>query len=318
MKKIIFTITLLVVSLLSYGQNNFFFSHYMFNPTYYNPSWVGVDDNAFLAINYRNQWTGYETTFDGSGGAPNTQLLSFSAPVKSKIFSGIGLNVSNDNLGPVTNFQLKLSTSFSFKIRSGELRLGIQPEIFSKTQSFNELRFNDPSDPLNVGSKETQLRPDLAIGLYYQARDKFYIGASAASILRPSFDFGSDSLNNQQDMNYTIHGGTDIKLTSDLILLPSVLLRSNLSGWTFDLSAIVMLQKKMWAGLSYRKEEAMVVMLGYSFLEDLGLKAGYSFDLILENREAKEFSSHEIFVRFDLPNLVFGGRKAVKTPRFSF
>jgi len=240
------------------------------------------------------------------------------APVKSKIFSGIGLNVSNDNLGPVNNFQIKLSASLSFKIKSGEIRLGFQPELFSKTQNFNELRFNNPADPLNIGSNESQMRPDLSVGAFYSSNDNFYIGASVSSLLMPKFDFGSDSVNNQQDPAYTLHGGTSIKLNSDFSLSPSMILRSNLNGWTFDLSAVLMLQNKMWAGLSYRKEEAMIILLGYSFLEDLGLKAGYSFDLILANQEAKEFSSHEIFVRFDLPDLVFGGRKAVKTPRFPF
>jgi type IX secretion system PorP/SprF family membrane protein len=318
MKKLIFAILFVTFSVIANGQNNYFFSHYMFNPSYYNPSWIGVDNNAFLAVNYRNQWTGYSTTFDGNGGAPNTQMLTFVAPVKSKIFSGIGLNVSNDNLGSVNNFQMKLSASLLFKIKSGEIRLGFQPELFSKTQDFNKLRFGNPADPLNIGSSESQMRPDLSVGAFYSSNDNFYVGASVSSLLRASFDFGSDSLNNQQDRAYTLHGGTTIKLNSDLSLLPSMILRSNLNGWTFDLSAVLMLQNKMWAGLSYRKEEAMIILLGYSFLEDLGLKAGYSFDLILANQEAKEFSSHEIFVRFDLPDLVFGGRKAVKTPRFPF
>jgi len=318
MNKIVGALFLTLAVLAVKGQNNYFFSHYMFNPSYYNPSWVGVDDNAFAAVNYRNQWTGYSTTFDGSGGAPSTQLLTLVAPVKTKFLSGLGLNVSNDVLGPVNNFQMKLSAAFAFKINSGEIRLGVQPELYAKTQNFNELRFNDPTDPLNLGSQESQLRADLSAGAFYTSNDNFYLGASVSSILNPSFDFGSDSITNSQNLSYTIHGGTDIRLTTDLTVLPSMILRSNLNGWTFDLSAVLMLQSKMWAGLSYRKDEAMILLLGYSFLKDLGLKAGYSFDLILSNQEAKEFSSHEIFVRFDLPDLILGGRKAVKTPRFPF
>jgi hypothetical protein len=48
------------------------------------------------------------------------------------------------------------------------------------------------------------------------------------------------------------------------------------------------------------------------------LKFGYAFDYVVKDREAKEVTSHEIYIRYNLPDLIFGGRKAVKTPRFNF
>lgn len=317
MKKLL-SISMCLLSLNALAQNTYFFSHYMFNPSYYNPSWVGVDREAFASLNYRNQWTGYSSTFDGDGGAPNTQLLSLVAPVQGGPISGLGLNVANDNLGPVSNFHLQLSASFAFNIKSGEVRIGVMPALFSQTQRFNELRFNDPSDPLNVGTRETQLKPDVSIGGFYTSNDNFFLGASVQNLLQPSFDFGLDSLENKQEISYILHGGTNVKVNEDFSVLPAIILRSNLDGWTFDLSAILMYQKRMWTGLSYRKDEALILFLGYSFLKDLGLKAGYSFDYVLSSQEAKQPTSHEIFVRYALPDFVFGGRKTVKTPRFIF
>ena len=59
----------------SCGQNDFFFNHYTFNPSYFNPAWTGVRrDDAFVAAHHRTQWAGYDATFDPEG-APTTQLI---------------------------------------------------------------------------------------------------------------------------------------------------------------------------------------------------------------------------------------------------
>ena len=100
-------------------------------------------------------------------------------------------------------------------------------------------------------------------------------------------------------------GGTSIGITRDLVLRPSVLVRTDLSTYTFDLSAIAYYQEKMWGGLAFRRSESLSLLLGYSFLENNVLKVGYSFDFITRDREAKQISSHEIFVRYNLPDLVF-------------
>ncbi len=312
---------LLFLGLMAQAQNGYFFSHYMLNPSYFNPAWVGSEGTAFAAFQYRNQWLGYTSSFDGPGGAPNTQLLTFNIPVNG-VISGLGANISNDNLGPLNNIQAQFSVAARWNLSFGTLSVGIMPGIFSQTEKFDELRFNDPEDPLNLGTRQTQIRPDLNSGIYFRANNNIYIGLSAMNILEPSFNFGIDidsvDFGNQFKRSYTGLLGTVLTINEDLVIQPSVLVRSDLVGYTFDMSAIAIFKNKMWGGISYRRSESAILLLGYSLLEDNVLKLGYSFDYVVDEQDAKQPTSHEIFIRYDLPDLVFGGKKAIKTPRFSF
>ncbi|XOV92721.1 MAG: PorP/SprF family type IX secretion system membrane protein [Bacteroidota bacterium] len=321
MKKWLSVLILLIIGITANAQNGFFFSHYMLNPSYFNPAWVGMEGKAFAAFQYRNQWLGYNSSFDGSGGAPSTQLLTLNIPVNGPI-SGIGANISNDNLGPLNNIQGQFSVSAKWRFSMGTLSVGLMPGFFSQTEKFDELRFNDPEDPLNLGSRQTQIRPDLNAGIFFVMKNNIYIGVSAMNILEPSFNFGIDidsaAFNNQFKRNYTGLIGTAIAFNQDLVIKPSVLIRSDLIGFTYDVSAIAIFKEKMWGGLSYRRSESAILLLGYSLLEDNVLKLGYSFDYVVNEQDAKQPTSHEIYIRYDIPDLIFGGKKIVKTPRFSF
>ncbi len=314
MRSLIF-ITVLTLGLRVVGQDQLFFNHYMFNPAFYNPAWVGSEPVSSVAFQYRSQWTGYSTSFDGAGGAPNSQLLSLAIPVMNFPISGLGINVSNDALGTLSDQQIQFTASMAKELRSGTLRLGVMPGIYSKTIS--QLRFNQ-ADPLDPGA-ESQFRPSLTSGLFYQNTRKFSIGFSVMNIIQSSFDFSNDSINeNLLVRSYLFHGSKSITFNEDITIVPSSIIRTDLTRVTFDISTMVFYKQKMWAGLSYRMEEALSLFLGYSLLKDNVLKVGYSFDYVIHDRDAKQATSNEILVRYNLPNLIFGGRKSIKTPRFAF
>lgn len=289
----------------------------MFNPSYYNPGWVGSENTASVSFLYRNQWSGYGSSFDGSGGAPQTQMLSFLSPVQGLPIKGIGLNVVNDNLGSENNLQVQFSTSYEVQLGFGTLQVGAMPGIFTKTINGNEFDPNDPGDVKIPNNKESQTKFNLGVGLLYKFGKGSFIGASSTNLIEPSFDFGIEGLNNIQKRSYVLHGGTFLRVNNKISLSPSAIVRTNLSGFTFDLGSILTYGEKLWTGLSYRLEESVIIYLGYNML-DGKLKAGYSFDYVIHNQDAKQPTSHEIYLRYNLPDFVLGGRKAVKTPRFTF
>ncbi len=318
MKRIVISIMILTGVFSAQAQNTPFFGHYMFNPTYFNPAWGSNESQAFVAFQHKTQWLGYNTSFDGSGGAPSTQMLTSVVPIKNFPLSSVGLNVVNDNLGPLTNMQLSLPLTYSLSMRSGSLGVGVSPMLFSQTMRFDELRFNDPSDPLNRGGRQSQIMFNLNAGLIYKGNNGLFVGAAVQNITEPGFDFGQTELENKVEMTYAVHAGHRFVVNSQLSISPTVLVRTNLSTYTYDVGAIVSIGERIWTGLSYRRQESSILYLGYSLLQNKELKVGYSFDYVFVGQEAKAVTSHEIFVRYDLPDLIFGGRKKVKTPRFSF
>ena len=320
MKKALY-IGLLLAAVTAVGQNDFFFNHYMLNPSYYNPAWVGVENEAFLAGHHRSQWLGYSSSFDGNGGAPSSQLISLVVPIQGTL-SGAGLAVSNDRVANVTNLQARFSISFKRDFRFGQLSIGLMPALFSQSFDFSTLRPVEPEPGIPEG-KESQVRPDLNAGVYFKSNRNYFLGFSMINILQPSFDYGSQSataseLNNTISTNYLINAGTAIGISRGLVFKPTTLIRTDFKSYTFELSGIATYQDKMWGGLSFRRSESITLLLGYSFLDDNQLKFGYSFDYVVQDRDAKQPTSHEIYIRYDLPDLVLGGRKAVKTPRFNF
>ena len=318
MKKVVFVLIVSAWCFNSFGQNDAFFSHYMFNLPSFNPSLLANNSTANLTLQHRSQWLGYSSSFDGDGGAPSTQAFSLYLPMASTL-SGIGLVAINDNLGPVGNFSLELPVSATHILTNGsKLNFGINAGITSQTQKFDELRFNDPSDPLNIGRRETQINPNLGIGISYIGARRFLAGVSVRNLLEPSFDFGLDSLENKLPMTAIGYFGFTRLLTSKLSISPSLITRYDFETVTFDLSAIVNYENIGWAGVSFRRSESIILLVGYNFLEDKSLQVGYGIDYIINEQDAKQPTSHEFYVRYNLPNFVFGGRKQVKTPRYTF
>ncbi len=314
-KSVVFLLCLGLAN-LGFSQNDFFFNHYMFNPSYYNPAWVGMEDKAFVAAHHRTQWAGYNATFD-PGGAPTTQLISLAIPL-DKTLSGVGASVVNDRLPGLRSNQVRFQASVKKSFRAGEISLGVSPSINIQTLDPGDFRSRDPEV---FGTKQSQMRPNLHAGLYYQSLKRYTIGVSVENILEPQFNLNGFDQLDYFKRSINLLGVYEFGLTRDIIVRPSFLLRSLLTdftGYSLDISAVATYQEKMWGGLAFKTSESISVLLGYSFLEGNKLKAGYSFDYIVSEQDAKEPTSHEIFIRYDLPSLVLGGRKAVKTPRFTF
>ncbi|MEQ9402567.1 MAG: PorP/SprF family type IX secretion system membrane protein [Cyclobacteriaceae bacterium] len=300
------------------GQNDFFFNHYMFNPSYYNPAWVGSEGEAFVAGHHRSQWVGYSSSFDGNGGAPSSQLISLVIPAQGKL-SGVGLAVSNDRTAELTNLQARFSVSVKKDFRFGSISVGAMPTLFSQSLDFGNFRPVEPEPNLPDG-RESQMAFDLSAGVYFNSDRNYFAGFSAINLMQPSFNYGitGDQLSSEVSTNYLINGGTVIGVSRDILFKPTTLIRTDFKSYTFELSGLLYYQEKMWGGLSFRRSESVTLMLGYSFLEDNKLRFGYSFDYVVKDQAGKQPTSHEVYIRYDLPDLILGGRKAVKTPRFNF
>ena len=302
------------------GQNDPLFSHYMFNPSYYNPGWLGDVKSSFATFHHRTQWAGYTTSFDGSGGAPISQLMSFALPISGRL-STAGVNFIHDQVGIESTVKMQVGAAYTFDLKKGQLSVGMMPTLINRTLRFDELRFENPGDPLNTGTRESQSRPDLAAGVFYNSVDGFFAGIGVDHLLSPSLisiEASGSQISGKLESVYYFHGGKRMDLNRDLELVPTFLLKTSFGGYSLDVSGVLNYRQTMWGGLSYRSAESAVLLLGYNFLENKALKVGYSFDYVVQNQDVKRPTSHEIFVRYEMPSLILGGRKPVKTPRFSY
>ncbi len=298
----------------AYAQQSAQFSQYMFNTLYYNPAYAGVEGVTTLTAFHRTQWAGYEPNTGDLGGGINTQVISLNTPLLG-LRSGFGLHVVNDQIGALTNQEAQLSFAYHLGVGNGKLSVGLRGGAFSQTIDFDEYRWVDNDDPLKQDGKDSQIRPDFSAGVFYRAR-QYYAGISFQHLLEAEFGFGPETINNPLENLMVITAGFDYEPTYKLRLTPSFLVQSDLNSLSFDVGVLGTYDDTMWAGLSYRQQEAIIGMLGYSFFKDKSLKLGYAFDYTVAGQEAKTNSSHEIMVRYSLPFASTSGKKIIRTPRF--
>lgn len=296
------------------GQQDPQFTQYMFNTLYYNPAFAGVDGVTKLTALHRSQWLGYQPSF-GSGGAPTTQIISINAPI-FKLNSGFGAYIVNDKLGPQNNLEAQASYAYHLGIKDGKLSVGVRLGMYSQTLNYDIYRFIDPNDPLLAGKegRVSQIRPDLGAGVFYR-KEKYYGGIGFAHLIKSEFDFGVSQRNALQNHVY-LTGGYFYEVNFDLKFQFVTLVKTDLTKTTFDVGGIAYLKDTMWGGLSFRQSEAAIIMLGYSLLKDKSLKLGYGLDYVIKDQKAKQPTSHEFMLSYELPVNPGSGKKVVRTPRY--
>lgn len=299
----------------SQGQQSAQFSQYMFNTLFYNPAYAGVEGITTLTAFHRTQWAGYQPTLDNPGGI-NTQVVSLNAPIL-RLRSGFGLHIVNDNIGPLTNLETQASFAYHLGVGTGKLSFGIRVGAFSQTVDYDQYRPVDPDDDLLQGNgRISQLRPDFSVGVFYRAR-QYYVGVGLKHLIDGQFEFvGVDTLNNPLENHITLTGGFDYEPTYKVRLTPSFLVQSDLNSYSFDVGVLATYDDTMWGGVSFRQQEALVGMIGYSFFKEKSLKLGYAFDYTIVAQAAKAATSHEIMVTYSLPMTTASDKKIIRTPRF--
>ncbi|MCK5699493.1 MAG: type IX secretion system membrane protein PorP/SprF, partial [Cyclobacteriaceae bacterium] len=284
-RKILVLIVLLAVIKPVFGQQDPHFSQYMFNDLYNNPAYSGVMGVTNLSLLYRSQWLGYSGTYD-EGGAPTSFLASFNTPI-FRIRSGAGFYFVNDIIGPQNNIQFMGSYAYHLGVGNGKLSFGVRAGIYGQSIDFSQYRAVRPDDPLLLNGKESQYRPDMGVGIYYKA-EKYFGGVSLNHLLKTQFDFGTDSLKNALENNMIINGGYRYELNYDIILTPSLLVKTDFVSYSFDISVLATYREKFWGGISYRQSEAIIALMGVNLLKDKSLKIGYSLDYIIQAQKAKQ------------------------------
>jgi type IX secretion system PorP/SprF family membrane protein len=308
-------LTMFSIAVTTSAQQDPQFTQYMFNNLYYNPGFSGVEGVTKISSLIRSQWTGYQPTLYG-GGAPNTQMVSFTSPL-NVLRGGVGGYILNDNLGPQNNLEAQVSYAYHMRLKNSKLSFGVRGGLYSQTINSDLYQYIDEGDqllpPKNSG-RYSQIKPDMAVGAFLQ-KEKFYVGAGFSHLIRAKFDFGLNQKNSLETHAY-VTGGYYYEANFDLRFQFVSLVKSDFVKTQYDIGAIAYYRDTMWGGLSFRQSEAAIVLLGWSFLKDKSLKAGYSMDVIVKDKAAKQALSHELMLSYELPVAPGVGKKVIRTPRY--
>ncbi|UII22045.1 PorP/SprF family type IX secretion system membrane protein [Fulvivirga ligni] len=316
MRRIIFYISLVALFFSFNGasaQQDAQFSYYMKNMLFYNPAFAGSEGVTQMTLIHRRQWAGYQGTFD-DGGAPTTSVFSMTTPIY-RFKSGFGAHVVNDQLGPINNLEMQVSYAYHLGIKNSKLSFGLRAGLVSMSIDRDKYNAIDPDDEILQAGEESQIRPDMAVGVYYRS-EKYYAGLSFNHILKSEFNFGIDAIRNPFENHAYFTLGYVHEVNFDVKVSPSMLVYTDFNEYSFVLGGLAYYKDQMWGGLSYRQSEDINVLLGYNFLKDKSLSFGYSFGYVISQQDAKKPTTHEVLVSYQLPVNPGSGKKIVRSPRF--
>lgn len=309
-------ILLLFVPSVSFAQQSPQYSIFSANSNIVNPAFSGWKSNNYVALQSRDQWSGYTTTTDGSGTLGTTWLSGSFGITKQ---AGLGLQFYSDKTPSGVSQQLiQLQGAYHWSRPAGLWSFGLSAGLQTKSFDGRVFRVRDPNDPLaNLvsGSPVSQTQPDLGLGVVY-SRDTWQIGLTVDHLTAPKFDFNGSTASMPLDRIFALHGSAEVPLSDYFDLLPYALLRYYSGQFVPEGGARVYYNKLIYAGAAYRNGDAAMGLLGVSVLQNK-LDIGYAMDITTSNSLNKKPLSHEVFLRFRIPERSMKQKPApIRTPRF--
>ncbi len=314
-----FCLLLCCISKGLYAQQNPGLSLYHLNTLYVNPAAAGAGRDAYIQAHYRNQWTSYETTQDGSGNL-GTSIVGLSLPLNFQHL-GMGLIVMNDKTPSGVGQQVvRLQLAYHLPlVNGGQLAFGFGFGMQSKSFDGRIFRVRDLNDPLAEalsGKQVSQSMPDLNAGIMYTT-DFLEMGLSVSHVNQSAYDFGSPNLKLTNDLISTVHAKANLSLNEQFELNPFAQVNYYRGVILPQMGAKIKYRDQFWLGTAYRWNDAATVMAGMSMLGNR-LDLAYAMDVSVINSAIKSTLSHELMLRFVLPSFQTSSRFVpIKTPRFN-
>jgi len=309
-KSILSLIVLSFLSGASLAQQVPMYSQYIMNGFLINPSFAGRDGYTTITLTTREQWVGLEQAPATYAASFQTRLLknsyiSKATSVRKKLIRptkggnvGLGGYVFSDHNGIMrrTGFQLIYAYHIPMKQIGGfpsDLALGLAFTGYQFAINTEHLIF-DPDDPFLNSYDRSVFIPDFNFGASFTTA-KYYAGFAMTNLLRGSLMFADTTAINRNELgHFFLTGGYKFELAPDWTLEPSAFLKSSdmfSRSFQADITARVYFRNDYWAGLSWRTNDALIVLAGFKYDR---FHFGYAVDIALTDIRRQSFGTHEI------------------------
>jgi type IX secretion system PorP/SprF family membrane protein len=294
MRKKVFIVLAICLSLASLAQHRAMYSQYIFNGLLINPAYAGSNDVLSVTGISRNQWMGFD-------GAPRTTTFSMHTPLRDRKVN-VGLTFINDQFG-ITK-QNKISGVYTYRLflDSASLSFGLQGGINMVRNNWDNIHTTNAGDLVFTGQYTQQNIPEAGFGIYFKHK-QYYAGASAPTLI------ALKGIGGENYKPLLISAGCLIPVSDELKIKPSAVAKClRHSPVELDLTANLYF-KAFGVGASYRTGDAMVFMASYNINQQFTV--GYAYDLTVSKLRTYVRSSHEIMLKYE-----FGFKVNPQSPRY--
>ncbi len=290
MKKYLTLLYLIFICLSTQAQQDPQYTMYFFNMAGINPAYAGSRDCGVLTMIGRKQWAGLN-------GSPETGNLSFHSRIGKSLHGG-GVNLIADHIGPYS--QISLSGMFAYRLmlnNNWRLALGLNLGGANLKGDLNSLTREIAGDPLLAGNQFSLFIPNAGAGVYLDSR-KFFAGFSIPRLIESRW-YPKTLVQSKavwaRHMNFS--GGAILDIHDDVKFRPSFLVKYVEGIWTLDLNASFLISEKFWAGVSYRRGDAITLI--FEWYATQKLRVGYAYDIPISLLNRSNTGSHEIMIRYE-------------------
>ncbi len=285
------------------------YSQYIMNGFLINPSYAGNDGYTTLNLTAREQWLGMPSS-------PSTYAVSFqtrwlrnsyiqkSTNVRKEIVKptrpsrvGLGAYIFNDRNGIIS--RTGFSATYAYHIEVGrygsQLSFGLASTLYQFAIDLDGAIVADINDEFLNNYDRVVFIPDFNFGVSYTS-PKYYFGFSATQLFRGTLTLGNTAKNPRTELgHFFLTGGVKIPLVeNEWILEPSALIKTSdmiLKAAQMDITTRIYYKEDYWAGISYRTQDALIMMMGLRYDK---FYFAYAFDLALTDIRKHSQGSHEL------------------------
>jgi type IX secretion system PorP/SprF family membrane protein len=301
MRKNIFIIIVIFVSLSVKGQQDPHYTQYMYNMNIVNPAYAGSQDGLVLSVLGRSQWAGIKD-------APRTLTFNAQAPLGKNL--GMGISAISDKIGPLSEQNVYADFSYTLQVNeAAKLAFGLKAGVTFLSAPLSFLNTVNSGD-IAFQNNLNETSPNFGVGLYYYT-DRYYIGFSTPNLLKTiHFDRGSGIVSKAlEETHYFFSGGYVFQMSEDIKFKPSFLAKVAVGApVSIEYSANVLFYDNVEFGLSYRYDDSASAIFSLNITNKL--RMGYAYDYTFTNLGNFNSGSHEVIMTFNF------GRKKSKFMRF--
>lgn len=302
------------------AQQNPGLSLYAFHQPYANPASVGLNAESYFQLHYRNQWTQYQSTYEGAGNL-GTQIASLVLALDD-LNLGAGLQYVNDLTPSGAGMQfVRTQLAYHLPLGTGTLSAGANLGFSSKSFDGRVFRARESSDPFIVdlsGKTLAKTALDVGFGIMY-SKPAYSVGVSMDHLNSPSFAFSDAIEKVRLNPMVTLMGMARVNLSEQFNWQPFTQVRLYQGNLVGDFGMRFQYNQFIWVGGNLRTNDSFAGMFGINALKNK-LEFGYALEQTIAYQTIKAPLSHEVFVKFILPSFKFGGSKGtqapINTPRF--
>ena len=288
MKRLLLYIGLVLVPLISFSQQESYYTLYRFNMNIINPAYAGALGKNVFSFTSRRQWSSMED-------APSTLAFSYSSERANNV--GLGLSVVSDKV--FIEQQTFAYADFSYKLdmESTQLYLGLKaggnfysadPRVLST--------YSTSSDPAQ--QQLSRFNPNVGAGAYLRG-ELFWASFSIPRLFNVKRESDNLAVTAKDRVHSYLGGGADFAIGSGLLLKPSVLFRK-VKGLpvTTDITTMLSWQNQFDLGVSYRTSSAFALLAVVSLG---GFDIGYAYETpTVSSLSQLNLKTHEIVLRINL------------------